>query len=131
MGTYRWEHNKSFTDQKGVKTVIKMSIIDGDLGLSFTYTEKIGDHFYKIYTKAESDKYIINEKNGEKEEPPREVDQKAYEALIKKNKNLQFVRDYMLGDMIKYKVKKGGAKKKKKKKKKGGKKKKKKKKKKK
>jgi hypothetical protein len=38
--TYRWEHNKSFTDNKGVKTVVKQSIIDGDLGLSFMYTEK-------------------------------------------------------------------------------------------
>ena len=53
---------------KAVKTVVKQSIIDGDLGLSFTYTEKNGDKFMKISSKANGDKFTVTVKEGDKVE---------------------------------------------------------------
>merc|ERR1711968_278770 len=108
--TYRYENNKKFTDKKGVSTTIKESIIDGDLGMSFKYLEKIGDKFYKIELKVVDGKYVVHEKKGDNESSS-EVDEKGLLALVKKNKNLAFVANYMTTEKKKYSSK-GGAKRK-------------------
>ena len=58
---FRHEYN-TMTMKDEVKHVKKENVIDGNLGLSFSYTELKGDDFYKIQGKMSGDKATVMEK---------------------------------------------------------------------
>ena len=93
---FRHEYN-TMTMKDEVKHVKKENVIDGNLGLSFSYTELKGDDFYKIQGKMSGDKATVMEKKNDKEETM-ELDEKKLMAMIEKNKNLKFLADYMKKD---------------------------------
>ena len=104
---FRFENSKSFR-LKGVKHLVKESIIDGEKGLSFVLTKKEGDKFHRIFVKETSkDKFEVKEKVDEKE-TTKEVDMAEVKKMLKSNKDLEFVRDYVDKERGSYK---GGAKK--------------------
>jgi hypothetical protein len=105
--TFRHENQKSFK-QKGVKHLIKESIIDGEKGLSFVLTKKSGDKFHRIYVKELSkDKFEVKEKIDDKEST-KEVEIADLKKMLKADKDLTFVKDYIDNERGTYKGK-GGA----------------------
>jgi hypothetical protein len=106
--TYRKENSRSFK-LKGVKHLVKESIIDGEKGLSFMLTTKEGEKFYRIFVKeTEKDKFHVKEKVDEKE-TEKDIDMAEVKKMLKSNKDLCFVKDYVENERGNYK---GGAKKK-------------------
>ena len=93
---FRHEYN-TMTMKDEVKHVKKENVIDGNLGLSFSFTELKGDDFYKIQGKMSGDKATVMEKKNDKEETM-ELDEKKLMAMIEKNKNLKFLVDYIKKD---------------------------------
>ena len=91
--TFRHENNKSFK-LKGVKHLIKESLIDGEKGLSFVLTKKEGDAFHRIFVKELSkDKFELKEKIDEKE-TSKEIDMSEFKKMLK-DKDLKFVKTYI------------------------------------
>merc|ERR1712167_109668 len=90
--------------KKGVKHTIKESITDGDLGMSFYYLKKVGDDdFYRVSAReTEKGKYEVKEKKGEKEEEPQNISEADLKKMLKKNKDLKFVVDFMAKEKGKY-----------------------------
>ena len=101
--TYRHENSYSYK-KKGVKHTIKESITDGDLGMSFYFLKKVGDDdFYRVSAReTEKGKYEVKEKKGEKEEEPQNVSEADLKKMLKKNKDLKFVVDFMAKEKGKY-----------------------------
>jgi len=94
--TFRHENNKSYK-LKGVKHTVKESLIDGEKGLSFMFLKKVGEgDFYKVYAQEnkETGKYTVKEKKGEKEETM-ELSEAEVKKMVKANKDLDFVKEYM------------------------------------
>ena len=105
---FRFENSKSFR-LKGVKHLVKESIIDGEKGLSFVLTKKEGDKFHRLFVKETSkDKFEVKEKVDEKE-TNKEIDMAELKKMLKSNKDLEFVKEYVEKERGSYK---GGAKKK-------------------
>ena len=105
--TYRKENSRSFK-LKGVKHLVKESIIDGEKGLSFMLTTKEGEKFYRIFVKeTEKDKFHVKEKVDEKE-TEKDIDMAEVKKMLKSNKDLCFVKAYVENERGNYK---GGAKK--------------------
>ena len=106
--TYRKENSRRFK-LKGVNYLVKESIIDGDKGLSFILTTKKGEEFTRIYAKETGkDSFMVKEKIDEKE-TEKTVDMDGLKKMLKSNKDLAFVKDYIENERGTYK---GGAKKK-------------------
>jgi hypothetical protein len=108
--TFRHEYSESFK-LKGVKHLIKQNIIDGSKGLSFMFLKKVGDdEFYKVYAMENDGKYKVEETKGEKKTES-ELSEADVKKMLKANKELDFVLNYMEKDRGKYKGKllKGGA----------------------
>lgn len=107
MSTVRIHQKHSKNVVKGVVSEYEEHIIDGDKGLKFKLFTREGDNKERIVGKLdENGKYrLITIKNAEKKE---ETDLTLEELLklVKKNKALQFVTDFMGKGS-----KKGGAKK--------------------
>ena len=102
--TFRHENQKSFK-QKGVKHLIKESIIDGEKGLSFVFTKKSGDKFTRIHVKETSkDNFEVKEKIDEKE-TTKEIDMPELKKMLKSNKDLDFVKNYVDSERGSYKGK--------------------------
>jgi adenylate kinase/ribonuclease R len=109
---YRIENNLSKVIDN-VKHVIKSNLIDGEKGLSFSFLEKKGDSFYRVNVKELEDKsFEVKEKKGDKEEV-KKLSEADVMNMVKKDKNLTFVNDYVSKDRKKFL--KGGKKKKSKK----------------
>jgi trigger factor len=109
--TYRKENSRRFK-LKGVNYLVKESIIDGEKGLSFILTTKKGDEFTRIYAKeTDKDSFMVKEKIDEKE-TEKTVDMDGLKKMLKSNKDLAFVKDYIENERGTYK---GGATKKSKK----------------
>ena len=111
--TYRHENNFSFK-KKGVKYVINENVIDGEKGLSFSFLEKHGEDdskFYKIFAReTDKDKFEVNEKKNGKEDT-KEVSMDQLLKMIKANKNLSFIDNYLSKERGNYgKVKKSSRK---------------------
>jgi hypothetical protein len=88
-------HSKNETiTNKGQKETVKESIIDGDKGMSAYYLKKTKDSFYKIYVKSNENKYLVKEKINDKETEHNLSDKELMDKL-KKNKNLDFLSDYL------------------------------------
>merc|ERR1711998_540625 len=73
--------------------------IDGEKGMTFMFLKKVGDDnnkFYKVYGKETSKgKYTIIEKKGEKETTKEDVSEADVKKMLKANKDLKFVLDFM------------------------------------
>ena len=103
---YRYEHNLSVVN-KGVKHVVKETIIDGEKGVSFLFLEKKGDDFYKIQGKELGNgMFEIKEKKGENEKIS-EIKEAEVMKLLGSNKKIQFVETYMKKDRKKIQAEKG------------------------
>jgi hypothetical protein len=99
--TFRHEFNKSF-QVKGVKQLIKESLLDGAKGLSFVLTKKEGEKFHRIQVKEISkDKFSVKEKINDNE-TTNEISMVDLKKMIKANKNLLFVKEYLESDRSKY-----------------------------
>jgi hypothetical protein len=103
--TYRKENSRRFK-LKGVTHLVKESIIDGSKGLSFIFTKKIGDEFSRIFAKEiEKDKFKVTEKINDKEST-KEMTMTELNKMLKSNKDLYFVKEYISNERGTYK---GGA----------------------
>ena len=112
---YRYENSLSKV-VKGVKSVVKESLIDGTKeGVSFSYLEKNGEKsFYRIRGKQlDSGKFEVYEKKDDKESSKQMTEAEAMK-LVSANKNLKFVDAYMKKERAKLlkEHKEGGAKRK-------------------
>ena len=100
--TFRRENQKSFK-LKGVKHLLKESIIDGEKGLSFVLTKKIGDKFHRIHVKETSkDKFDLKEKVDDKETID-EIEMSDLKKMLKSNKDLSFAKNYIENERGTYK----------------------------
>jgi hypothetical protein len=111
--TYRYE-NSLQRKVDGTSHTMKESIIDGEKGISFSFTKKMGEKdFYKVIVKeVEADKFLVTERMDDKKNDnvTKETEMNAADLMkmLKENKDLKFVLDYMTKDR---KKQKGGAKK--------------------
>jgi len=109
---YRHESNLTMV-KKGIKTVVKESVLDGTKGVSFVFLEKNGEKFYRISGKQlESGEYEIKEKK-DNDETTSEMKEGDVMKLIAKNKKLAFIENYMKKErsVLLKEQKEGGAKK--------------------
>ena len=103
--TYRYEQSYSFL-KKGVKHTIREQVIDGSKGLSVMFLEKKGDEFYKMYSKEiEKDKFEVEEKKGENEEPKKTISEKELLKVLT-SKKLDAIVNYITKERGTYKGKK-------------------------
>ena len=92
--TFRHEFNRVLKD-KGTKNILKEQIIDGIKGLSFILLIKEGEKFTKIQVKEISkDKFSLKMKVDNKE-TSKEIDLPELKKMIKNNKDLLFVKNYL------------------------------------
>ena len=98
---YRTENSLS-TVKDNVKHTVKSSLIDGAKGLSFSFLEKKGDKFYKIKAKQlEDGTFEVKEKKDDKEDK-KTMKEADVMKMVKKDKNLKFVDDYVSKERKKY-----------------------------
>ena len=104
---FRHEYQRK-TNNKGVHELIKEGLMDGEKGLSFVLTKKVGDKFHRInVSETDTDKFQVKEKIDEKE-TTKEIDMAELKKMIKSNKDLAFVKNYIENERSNFK---GGAKK--------------------
>ena len=75
--TFRHENNKSFK-LKGVKHLIKESLIDGEKGLSFVLTKKEGDAFHRILLKNYQKINLNLKRKIDEKETSKEIDMSKF-----------------------------------------------------
>ena len=105
MSTVTYRHDNAFSFKRnGVKHVIKENIIDGEKGLSFHFLKKVGDkEFFSITVRqTEEDKFSVRTKKGEKQEDS-DVNMVGLMKLIKANKDLDFVNQFLTKERGSYK----------------------------
>ena len=91
---FRHEYQRK-TNKKGVTELIKEGMMDGEKGLSFIMTKKVGDKFHRINIQETSkDNFELKEKIDEKE-TTKEIDMTELKKMIKSNKDLAFVKNYI------------------------------------
>jgi len=99
---YRFESQHAYVINN-VKFFTKQSIIDGPKGLYFKYTKKEGDNYYKITAKEiTKDNFNVKEKK-EGAETSSDINMTELKKILKSNKDLEFVNDYVLKERTKYK----------------------------
>lgn len=99
---YRFENLVKYK-KDGVSYLEEMQLIDSEVGLSFKYIKKDGDKdFYKIETrKPINGVYKVTETKN-KEVETMEINDEELLKLLKMDKNLKFVEDYIKKDRNKY-----------------------------
>merc|ERR1712166_310141 len=97
-------HESSLSTVKNnVKHTVKSSLIDGAKGLSFSFLEKKGEKFYRINAKQSEDgTFEVSEKKDDKEEKKPKMLEEDIMKMVKKDKNLNFVSDYVSKERKKY-----------------------------
>lgn len=91
---FRHEYQRK-TNNKGILELIKEGLMDGEKGLSCVMTKKVGDKFHRINIQETSkDNFLLKEKNDE-EETTKEIDMTGLVKMIKSNKDLEFVKNYI------------------------------------
>lgn len=86
------------------KNFVKEYIVDGPLGISISFSKKIGDEYYRIDCKENIEKNVIvikEKKNNNLTQ--QEIPMAEFMKLISKNKDFLFVSNYM-NDRSKYKT---------------------------
>ena len=95
--TYHYEDNLSYK-KKEIKYVHNQSIIDGEKGLSFHFLKKEGDDeskFYKINVREiNKNKFHVEEEKNDKEDKI-EISMEQLLKMVKSNKDLAFVDNYL------------------------------------
>lgn len=92
--TFREEYTKQHINNDK-KNIIKQSIIDGTLGLSFVYMDKKDDKVHRIFVKENKDDSTFElkeDKNGK--EDTKTLSMAEFTKLLKEP-YLKFVADYM------------------------------------
>lgn len=99
---YRYENTKKYK-KDGESYLEKMQIIDSDIGISFEYTNKQGEKdFYKLEVrKPENGIYKVVEIKNKKTDTM-EINYEELLKLLKINKKLKFVDDYIKKERKKY-----------------------------
>merc|ERR1711868_339988 len=99
---YRSENSLKYK-KDGENYLEKMILVDSELGLTFEYTKKDGSNdFYKIETKLPKDGiYKVTEVINDKTEVM-DISYDELLKLLKINKKLKFVNDYIKNDRKKY-----------------------------
>ena len=99
---YRYENTKKYK-KDGESYLEKMQIIDSEVGISFEYINKKGDKdFYKIdVRKPENGIYKVTETKN-KNTDTMDINYEELLKLLKINKKLKFVEDYIKKDRKKY-----------------------------
>jgi hypothetical protein len=98
---YTYTNNVSYY-LNNEKIVKKESIIDGTKGLSFLFLFKNNEKFYRLIAKEISkDKFSIKEKINDKETNT-ELDLSDLKKMLK-NKDLEFVKNYIEKEQSKFK----------------------------
>ena len=110
--TYRHDNSYCFK-KKGVKHVMKESIIDGEKGLSFHFLKKIGEeYFFSITVRQTGDdvfsvltKTFIRQYQETLYDKQEESDVNIVDLmkLIKANKDLDYVNHFLTKERNKYK----------------------------
>jgi hypothetical protein len=102
--TYSFEQ-ALMTVVNGEKKRTNYSIVDGDKGATYYYLRKDEKSFKKIKIIEKEGQFEVKSKVGEAEKSE-VLDEKAFKSLIKEDKDLDFIVEY-----LKNKKKSGGAKK--------------------
>lgn len=104
-------HQKSHKEVKNGKVVVREeSIIDGPKGLSFKLYVKSDDKKIKYAGKSDNGKFKVYVKEDDKKEEY-ELDHKEVLEMLKKNKDLQFIYEYVKNYKPEKGSQKGGSKK--------------------
>ena len=91
---FRHEYQRK-TNNKGVHELLKEGLMDGEKGLSFVLTKKVGDKFHRInVSETDKDKFQVKEKIDENE-TTKDIDMAELKKMIKSNKDLTFVKNYI------------------------------------
>ena len=91
---FRHEYQRK-VNNKGVQELVKEGLMDGEKGLSFILIKKIGDKFYRVNVRqTDKDRFEMTEKKYDKE-TTKEINISELEKLLKSNKDLNFVKNYI------------------------------------
>jgi hypothetical protein len=78
----------------GQKKKVAHSIVDGDKGASFYYLEKTDSTFKRIKIIEKDGRFEIKQKINE-DESSDVLDEKGFKDLVKKDKDLAFITEYL------------------------------------
>ena len=90
---FRHEYQRK-TNKKGILELIKEGMMDGEKRLSFVMTKKVGDKFHRINI-HETSKYNFELKEKIDEKEIKEIVMDELKKMIKSNKDLAFVKNYI------------------------------------
>ena len=80
----------------GEKTRVSHSIVDGDKGATFYYLNKDAKSFKKVKIIEKEGKFEVKMKLSDGgEEQSMELDDKGFKDMVKKDKDLAFIVDYL------------------------------------
>jgi hypothetical protein len=100
--TFRHEFNRAFKI-KGNKQFVKETLLDGGKGLSFSLLMKDDKNFIKLkVAEISKDKFEVKEKKNDEAEESKEISLTDLKKMVKTNKNLVFVKEYLESDRSKY-----------------------------
>lgn len=91
--TYSYEQNL-MTVTNGEKKRVSHSIVDGDKGATYYYLNKDNSSFKKVKIVEKEGKFEVKIKINEDEKSD-VLDEKGFKDLIKKDKDLAFIIDYI------------------------------------
>lgn len=91
--SYSYEQNL-MTVTNGEKKRVSHSIVDGDKGATYYYLHKDGGSFKKVKIMEKEGKFEVKIKINEDEKSD-VIDDKSFKDLIKKDKDLAFIVDYI------------------------------------
>jgi len=91
---FRHEYQRK-TNNKGILELIKEGLMDGEKGLSCVMTKKVGDKFHRINIQETSKNNFELKEKIDEEETTKEIDMVRLVKMIKSNKDLAFVKNYI------------------------------------
>jgi len=92
--SYSYEHNV-MTNVNGKKVKENKSIVDGDKGVSVRYLMKTDTDFRRVKATEKDGKFTVMTKKGEEDEKTTEMTEKEFLEMVKKEKEMEFVTEYM------------------------------------
>ena len=92
--SYSFEHNV-MTNVNGKKVKENKSIVDGDKGVTIRFLMKTDTDFRRVKAMEKDGKFTVSTKKGEEEEKVTEMSEKEFLDMAKKDKDMEFVVEYM------------------------------------
>ena len=92
--SYSFEHNV-MTNVNGKKVKENKSIVDGDKGVSVRFLMKTDTDFRRVKAMEKDGKFTVMTKKGEEDEKTTEMTEKEFLEMAKKDKDMEFVVEYM------------------------------------